>query len=161
MNTREINRITNERHLYAAQLNAILPAISYLLNRLAVAKVKCLPQDKRLMDSVNDVLRARTFEEVETIVAQHNDEMMGELMDKFFGGNDAVEKLLRDIMEGNDPRPNDQRNPYDRSPGEEGYRDREQDYLDDEEREGRSGYGEPGFDDFRDPNTGEDHWPKN
>ena len=111
MNTREINRITNERHLYAAQLNAILPAISYLLNRLAVAKVQCLPQDKRLMDSVNDVLRARTFEEVETIVATHNDEMMGELMDKFFGGNDAVEKLLRDIMEGNDPRPNDQRNP--------------------------------------------------
>jgi hypothetical protein len=104
------------------------------------------------------VLRARTFEEVETIVAVHNDEMIGELMDKFFGGNEAVEKLMRDLLKPKD----DQRDPYDREPGEDGYRDREQDYMDDEGREDRGdGYGEPGFDDFRDPNTGEDHWPKN
>lgn len=136
MNTRELNRITNERHLYLAQLNAILPTISYLLQRLSAAKVQCLPQDKRLMDSVNDVLRARTFEEVETIVAVHNDEMIGELMDKFFGGNEAVEKLIQDLMA------------------------EKQDRREEEEDTGES-YGESGYDDFRDPNTGEDHWPKN
>jgi hypothetical protein len=158
VNTRELNRITNERHLYLAQLNAILPTISYLLQRLSSAKVECLPRDKRMIDAMNEVLGARTFEEVETIVANHNEEMIGELMDKFFGGNEAVEKLLRDLLE---PK-NDKRDPYDREPGEDGYRDREQDYIDDEGREDRGdGYGEPGFDDFRDPNTGEDHWPKN
>ncbi len=136
MNTRELNRITNERHLYLAQLNAILPTISYLLQRLASAKVECKPHDKRMIDSVNDVLRARTFEEVETIVAVHNDEMIGELMDKFFGGNEAVEKLLQEMMKPKEDR------------------------REDEEDSG-DGYGEPGFDDFRDPNTGEDHWPKN
>jgi hypothetical protein len=137
VNTREINRITNERHLYLAQLNAILPVISYLLNRLAVAKVKCEERDVKLITSTNDVLRARTFEEVETIVGRHNDEMIGELMDKFFGGNEAVEKLIQDLM--NTPK---------------------QDRREEDEDTG-DGYGEPGFDDFRDPNTGEDHWPKN
>jgi len=136
VNTRELNRITNERHLYLAQLNAILPTISYLLNRLAVAKVKCEERDVKLITSVNDVLRARTFEEVETIVGKHNDEMIGELMDKFFGGNEAVEKLIQDLM--NTPK-------QDRH-------DEEQDFGD--------GYGEVGYDDFRDPNTGEDLWPK-
>ncbi len=136
MTTRELNRLTNERQLYLAQLNAILPAISYLLSRLAAAKVQCEPRDQKLMNSVNDILRARTFEEVETIVGRHNDEMMGELLDKFFGGNEAVEKLLQDLMEAKGDR------------------------REDEEDTG-DGYGEPGFDDFRDPNTGEDHWPKN
>jgi hypothetical protein len=157
VNTREINRITNERHLYLAQLNAILPTISYLLQRLASAKVQCLPQDKKLIVSMTEVLRARTFEEVETIVANHNDEMIGELMDKFFGGNEAVEKMMRDLLK---PKDEPKADPYDREPGEPGYRDREQDYMDDEAREDRGqGYGEPGFDDFRDPNTGEDNWP--
>lgn len=137
MNTRELNRITNERQLYLAQLNAILPTISYLLNRLAVAKVKCEPRDQKLITSVNEVLRARTFEEVETIVGRHNDEMIGELMDKFFGGNEAVDKLLQDLMEAKGDR------------------------REEEEQDSGDGYGEAGYDDFRDPNTGEDHWPKN
>jgi hypothetical protein len=137
VNTRELNRITNERHLYLAQLNAILPTISYLLNRLAVAKVKCEERDVKLITSVNDVLRARTFEEVETIVGRHNDEMIGELMDKFFGGNEAVDKLLQDLIEAKGDR------------------------REEEEQDTGDGYGEPGFDDFRDPNTGEDLWPKN
>jgi hypothetical protein len=136
VNTRELNRLTNERQLYLAQLNAVIGTVSYLLNRLAVAKVQCEPRDQRLITSVNEVLRARTFEEVETIVGRHNDEMMGELLDKFFSGNEAVEKLLQDLMEAK----NDRR---------------------EEEEDTGDGYGEAGYDDFRDPNTGEDHWPKN
>jgi hypothetical protein len=160
MNTRELNRLTNERHLFFSQINAIIPVISYLLNRLAIAKVECMPQDAAIVNSVNEVLRARTFEEVETIVAKHNEEIIGDLMSNFFSGDEATEKILRDMMRPKEDE--DKRDPYDREPGEPGYRDREQDYIDDEGREDRGdGYGELGFDDFRDPDTGEDLWPKN
>lgn len=136
MNTRELNRITNERALYLSQLNAILPTISYLLNRLAMAKVPCTDQDKKLIESTSDIIRARTFEEVETIVNKHNDALIDEMVDKFFGGNEAVERLFKDMMDGKKPA------------------------NEDEPKDAGDGYGEPGYDDFRDQN-GNDTWPNN
>ena len=135
MNTRELNRITNERHLFLAQLNALLPTVSYLLDRLTKAKVECTPADSRLIKSMSQVLGARTFEEVETIVGKHNDDLINETLDKFFSGNEAVEKLFQDLMDLKEEKKQEEAN--------------------------GDGYGEPGFDDFRDPNTGEDLWPKN
>jgi len=136
ISTRELNRLTNERNLFNAQLNVVLPAMHYLLTRLKDAKVPCTKWDANLIESVNAALRARTDEEVETIINAHNGKMLDTLFEKFSESDDAIQKLF-EALRGADPAQSaDAEEPSD-------------------------GYGEPGFDDFRDPNTGEDFWPKN
>ena len=150
---RELNRLTNERNLFNAQLNVVLPAMHYLLTRLKQAKVPCTKWDADIIDSVNKSLRARTDEEVETIVSAHNNKLMDGI-DQLFAGEGA-EEVIRKLFEslrGVDPAqsaedPRDGEDPFDKMD------------ADDFKKHG-DGFGEAGFDDFRDEN-GNDTWPNN
>lgn len=136
--SRELNRLTNERNLFNAQLNVVLPAMRYLIKRLKDAKVPCTKWDADIIDSVNKSLHARTDEEVETIVSAHNNKLMDGI-DQLFSGPDAEDAIrkLFESLRGVDPAQSaDAEEPSD-------------------------GYGEVGFDDFRDDESGEDTWPKN
>lgn len=135
---RELNRLTTERNLFNAQLGVVLPAMHYLLKRLSQSKVPCTKYDADIIDSVNKSLRARTDEEVETIVNAHNNKMMDDLSEMFSGpdAEDALRQLFEALRGGDSAQSADA------------------------EEESGDGYGEAGFDDFRDEN-GNDTWPKN
>jgi hypothetical protein len=151
--SRELNRLTNERNLFNAQLNVVLPAMHYLLKRLSDSKIPCTKWDADIIESVNKSLRARTDEEVETIVSAHNNKLMDGI-DQLFAGEGAEEAIrkLFESLRGVDPAqsaedPRDDEDPFDKMD------------ADDFKKYG-DGFGEPGFDDFRDEN-GNDTWPKN
>lgn len=134
---RELNRLTTERNLFNAQLNVVLPAMHYLLKRLSDSKIPCTKWDADIIDSVNKSLRARTDEEVETIVSAHNNKLMDGI-DQLFAGEgaeEALRKLFESLRGVDSAQSADAEEPSD-------------------------GYGEAGFDDFRDEN-GNDTWPKN
>lgn len=135
---RELNRLTNERNLFNAQLGVVLPAMHYLLKRLSQSKIPCTKYDADIIESVNKSLRARTDEEVETIVSAHNNKMMDDLSEMFSGpdAEDAFRQLF-EALRGADSAQSAAA-----------------------EEESDDGYGEAGFDDFRDEN-GNDTWPKN
>jgi hypothetical protein len=140
MNTRELNRLTNERNLFNAQLGVVLPAMHYLLKRLQQTKTPCTKWDADIIESVNLSLRARTEEEVETIVNAHNSKLLETISGDMFSGDgdmvgDALKKLFESLREVDSAQSADAEEPSD-------------------------GYGEVGFDDFRDEN-GNDNWPKN
>ena len=137
MTTRELNRLTTERNLFNAQLSVVLPAMHYLLKRLSQSKIPCTKWDADIIESVNAALRARTDEEVETIVNAHNTKMMDGI-DQLLSGEgaeDALRKLFESLRGVDSAQSADAEEPSD-------------------------GYGEAGFDDFRDEN-GNDTWPKN
>ena len=143
MNTRELNRLTNERNLFNAQLNVVLPALHYLLKRLQQTKTPCTKFDSDIIDSVNQSLRARTEEEVETIVNAHNSKLLETISSEMFSGDgdtvgDALKNLFEMLREGDSAQSADAK----------------------ADEEPSDGYGEPGYDDFRDEN-GNDNWPKN
>ena len=100
---RELNRLTNERNLFNAQLGVVLPAMHYLLKRLSQSKVPCTKYDADIIESVNRSLRARTEEEVETIVNAHNNQMLDDLGEMFSGpdAEDVISKLFEE-MRGSD-----------------------------------------------------------
>ena len=134
---RELNRLTTERNLFNAQLNVALPALHYLLKRLSQAKVPCTKWDADIIESLNAAMKARTDEEVETIVNAHNSKLMDGI-DQLFSGEgaeDALRKLFESLRGVDSAQSADAEEPSD-------------------------GYGEAGFDDFRDEN-GNDTWPKN
>lgn len=137
MTSRELNRLTNERNLFNAQLGVVLPVMHYLLKRLSQSKVPCTKYDADIMEAVNLSLRARTEEEVETIVNAHNDKMMDDLSEMFSGpdAENALGKLFESLRGVDSAQSADAEEPSD-------------------------GYGEVGFDDFLDEN-GNDTWPKN
>lgn len=135
---RELNRLTNERNLFNAQLGVVLPAMHYLLKRLSQSKIPCTKYDADIIESVNKSLRARTDEEVETIVSAHNNKMMDDLSEMFAGPE--AEDALRQLFES--------------------LRGADSAQSAAAEEESGDGYGEAGFDDFRDEN-GNDIWPKN
>ena len=134
---RELNRLTTERNLFNAQLGVVLPAMHYLLKRLSQSKVPCTKYDADIIDSVNKSLRARTDEEVETIVNAHNNKMMDDLSEMFSGpdAEDAFRQLFEALRGADSAQSADAEEPSD-------------------------GYGEAGYDDFRDEN-GNDTWPNN
>lgn len=134
---RELNRLTNERNLFNAQLGVVLPAMHYLLKRLSQSKVPCTKYDADIIDSVNRSLRARTEEEVETIVNAHNNQMLDDLGEMFSGpdAEDVISKLFEEMRGSDSAQSADAEGPSD-------------------------GYGEVGYDDFRDEN-GNDTWPNN
>ena len=137
MTTRELNRLTTERNLFNAQLSVVLPAMHYLLKRLSQSKIPCTKWDADIIESVNAALRARTDEEVETIVNAHNTKMMDGI-DQLLSGEgaeDALRKLFESLRGADSAQSAAAEEPSD-------------------------GYGEAGFDDFRDEN-GNDTWPKN
>ena len=138
MTTRELNRLTTERNLFNAQLSVVLPAMHYLLKRLSQSKIPCTKWDADIIESVNAALRARTDEEVETIVNAHNTKMMDGI-DQLLSGEGA-EDALRKLFES--------------------LRGADSAQSAAAEEESGDGYGEAGFDDFRDEN-GNDTWPKN
>ena len=137
MTTRELNRLTTERNLFNAQLSVVLPAMHYLLKRLSQSKIPCTKWDADIIESVNAALRARTDEEVETIVNAHNTKMLDGI-DQLLSGEgaeDALRKLFESLRGADSAQSAAAEEPSD-------------------------GYGEAGFDDFRDEN-GNDIWPKN
>lgn len=136
---RELNRLTNERNLFNAQLNVILPAMHYLLKRLQQTKTPCTKFDSDIIESVNLSLRARTEEEVETIVNAHNERMLNDITSGFTGEGDTVGDALKNLFES--------------------LREGDSAQSADAEDAG-DGFGEAGYDDFRDEN-GNDTWPKN
>ena len=138
MTTRELNRLTTERNLFNAQLSVVLPAMHYLLKRLSQSKIPCTKWDADIIESVNAALRARTDEEVETIVNAHNTKMLDGI-DQLLSGEGA-EDALRKLFES--------------------LRGADSAQSAAAEEESGDGYGEAGFDDFRDEN-GNDTWPKN
>lgn len=135
---RELNRLTIERNLFNAQLNVVLPAMHYLLKRLSDSKIPCTKWDADIIDSVNKSLRARTDEEVETIVNAHNNKLMDGI-DQLFAGEGA-EEAIRKLFES--------------------LRGADSAQSADAEEESGDGYGEAGYDDFLDEN-GNDTWPNN
>ena len=138
MTTRELNRLNTERNLFNAQLSVVLPAMHYLLKRLSQSKIPCTKWDADIIESVNAALRARTDEEVETIVNAHNTKMLDGI-DQLLSGEGA-EDALRKLFES--------------------LRGADSAQSAAAEEESGDGYGEAGFDDFRDEN-GNDTWPKN
>ena len=154
--SRELNRLTNERNLFNAQLGVVLPAMHYLLKRLSAAKVACTKYDAAIVESVNLSLRARTDEEVETIVNAHNNNMMEDITSEMSSGKtgeDALRKLFESLRGADPAQSADAEDPRD---GEDPF-----DKMDEDDfRKHGDGYGEPGFDDFRDEN-GNDNWPNN
>lgn len=151
---RELNRLTTERNLFNAQLNVVLPAMHYLLKRLSDSKIPCTKWDADIIDSVKKSLRARTDEEVETIVNAHNSKLMDGI-DQLFSGPDAEDALrkLFESLRGVDSAQSADANEDDTDFPDAKYHDKK--FFD-----SGDGYGEPGFDDFRDEN-GNDTWPKN
>lgn len=150
---RELNRLTTERNLFNAQLGVVLPAMHYLLQRLSQSKVPCTKWDADIIDSVNKSLRARTDEEVETIVNAHNSKLMDGI-DQLFSGPDAEDAIrkLFESLRGADS-------------AQSAAADEDTDFPDAKHHDKKffdsgDGYGEAGFDDFRDEN-GNDTWPKN
>lgn len=150
---RELNRLTTERNLFNAQLGVVLPAMHYLLQRLSQSKVPCTKWDADIIDSVNKSLRARTDEEVETIVNAHNSKLMDGI-DQLFSGpdaEDAIRKLFESLRGADSAQSAD---------ADEDTEFPDAKYHDKKFFDSGDGYGEAGYDDFRDEN-GNDTWPKN
>ena len=84
----EANRLTNEKCLYKSQLQAILPVVTYLIDRLNENNVPTTVSDITIISSVHNFMKARTFEEVETICGRATDMLRLE----------AIKDLTADLM---------------------------------------------------------------
>jgi len=87
MTNREANQLTNEKCLYKSQLQAILPVLTYLVDRLNENNVPTTVSDMTILTSVNKFMKARTFEEVETIVGDATTALR----------RDAIEELTAEL----------------------------------------------------------------
>ena len=104
MNTedrRTLNRSDSQRKLAAAQLQAIVPVLSYLNDRLTENRVPMNDMDRLVLGAVPMILTARTDEEVETIVGNQADKIKAKTMADFGLSPDlmsAFEQLMAKIM---------------------------------------------------------------
>lgn len=111
MNTedrRTLNRSDSQRKLATAQLQAIVPVLTYLNDRLTENRVPMNDMDRFVLGAVPMILSARTDEEVETIIGKQADKIKAKTMADFGLSPDLMAafeqlmgKIVKDVEEKN------------------------------------------------------------